>query len=217
MVIRTHFASKPALGTMGALMSWRARGLMARVAPLLPRGAAILDVGCGTGHNGECLRFLGLGPVTEVDIVNFKVVGPPPTLFDGCTLPFADGRFDAVTLVYVLQYARAPSVLLKEASRVCRGALIVIQTVCEGSAGPRFHRLNELISRLGFYAARSVRAIRPVRCPLRPRHEFSREALLGTARQAGLIPTLLRAERHLPLFPLTRMTCRLEPLKPVGP
>lgn len=203
-------------GIMNALMAWRARGLMARIAPLLPREGAILDIGCGTGHNGERLRRLGLGPVAEVDVVDFKVARPPPTLFDGCTLPFADGCFAAVTLVYVLHYASAPSILLKEAQRVCRGPVIIVQTVCEGVAGTTFHRLNELASRVGFYAARAVRAIGPVRCPLGLRCQYSRDELLRTARQAGLIPTHLRAERHLPLFPLTRMVCRFEPLKPAG-
>jgi SAM-dependent methyltransferase len=199
---------------MSAVMAWRARGLMARIAPLLPRDGSILDVGCGTGHNGERLRHLGLGPVAEVDVVNFKVAGPPPTLFDGCTLPFADGCFDAVTLVYVLHYARAPGVLLKEAQRVCRGPVIIVQTVCAGLSGTAFHSLNEFASRVGFCAARAVRAIGHVPCPLRLRWRFSCYDLLRTARQAGLVPTQIRAERHFPLLPLTRMICRFEPFKP---
>src|SRR5579872_5461824 len=102
MAIPIPFVSKPALGVMNALMSWRAKGLMARVVPLLPPNAAVLDVGCGTGHNGARLRQLGLGPVSEADVVDFCAVGPKPTLFDGCSLPFADKQFDAVTLIYVL-------------------------------------------------------------------------------------------------------------------
>ncbi len=186
---------------------------MARVAPLLPPRATVLDVGCGTGHNAERLRCLEFGPVSQVDIVDFTVVGPRPALFDGGALPFSDAQFDAVTLVYVLQYARDPVALLKEARRVCRGTQIVIQTVCEGSAGPRFHRLNEFISRLGFYAARSLGAIRPVPCPLHCAYAFSRASFLQLAQQAGLAPGWLRAERQFLLLPLFRITCTLEPLK----
>ena len=214
--IRTPFASNPALGVMNALMFWRARGLMARVVPLLRRRATILDVGCGTGHNAERLRRLGLGPVSQVDIVDFTVVGPRPALFDGGALPFWDAQFDAVTLVYVLHYTRDPVALLKEARRVCRSTLIVMQTVCEGSTGPRFHRLNEFISRLAFYAARRLGAIHPVPCPLNSGCYFSRARFLQVAQQAGLVPSWLQVERHFPLLPLLRITCKLEPLKVPG-
>ena len=201
---------------MNALMSWRARGLMARVVPLLPPRATILDVGCGTGHNAERLRCLGLGPVSQVDIVDFTVVGPRPTLFDGGALPFLDAQFDAVTLVYVLHYARDPVALLKEARRVCRTTLIVIQTVCEGSTGPRFHRLNECLSRLAFYAAQRLGAIHPVPCPLKSGYDFSRATFLQAAQRAGLVPGSLLAERHFPFLPLFRISCELEPLKVPG-
>lgn len=194
---------------MNALMAWRARGLMARVVPLFPRGAAVLDVGCGTGHNAERLRRLGLGPVSEVDVVDFKVARPGPILFDGRSLPFADAQFDVVMLIYVLHYAPDPAALLEEARRVCRGALVVMQTVCEGGRGGPFYRGNELISRLGFYAARFFQAIPAVQCPLHSARGFSRSAFLRVTRQAGLIPRAWRAERHFPFLPLTRITCTL--------
>jgi len=198
---------------MHRVMSWRARGLVGRIIPLLPLTASILDVGCGTGHNGERLRSLGVGPVTEVDIVDFSVIGPRPTLFDGRRLPFADGSYDVVTLIYVLQYPNEPATLLREAWRVCRSAVIVIQTVCDGRVGHGFHRLNEFVSRLGFCSARALRAIRAVPCPLNSAHSFSRERLLGTVREAALFPTVLKAERHVHLPFLSRITCRLEALK----
>ena len=88
MAIRTPFVSKPALALLNMLMTWRARGLAVRLIPLLPGNGRILDLGSGTGHNGEYLRRLRLGPVSEVDVVDFSVVGPRPALFDGCRLPF---------------------------------------------------------------------------------------------------------------------------------
>jgi SAM-dependent methyltransferase len=185
---------------------------MRRVLPLLPQGAAILDVGCGTGHNGEHLRHRACGTVTEVDIVDFSVVGPRPTLFDGRHLPFEDRQFDTVTLIYVLHYARDPVALLREAQRVCRSGVIVIQTVCEGSMGASSHCANEFLSRLGFHAARALHAIPPVGCPLGSARHLSRVELLEMARQAGLAPRELRTERHVHLPALTRITGRLEPL-----
>jgi SAM-dependent methyltransferase len=146
--------------------------------------------------------------------VDFSVVGPGPALFDGRRLPFSDARFDAVAMIYVLHYAPDPIALLEEARRVCRGSIVVVQTVCEGSAGPRLYRVNEAISRLGFHAARLFGVINPVPCPLQAREELSREALLRIVRRAGLVPVSLRAERHLPGLPLSRITCSLVPFEP---
>ena len=147
-------------------------------------------------------------------MVDFSVVGPGPALFDGCRLPFSDARFDAVTMIYVLQYAPDPVALLKEARRVCRGNIVVVQTVCGGRAGPLFHRLNEAMSRLGFHAARFFGVINPVPCPLHSRMDLSRDALLQIVRRAGLATGSWRAERHLPCLPLSRITCCLVPVGP---
>jgi SAM-dependent methyltransferase len=214
MAIRTRSVSDPALRLLNGLMTWRARELAARVAPLLPGTGEILDIGSGTGHNGAYLRRLRPGRVSEVDVVDFSVVGPGPALFDGRRMPFSDARFDAVTMIYVLHYAPDPVALLKEARRVCRGSIVVVQTVCEGSAGPRLHRVNEAISRLGFHAARLLGVINSVPCPLHSREDLSREALLQIVRRAGLAPGSLRAERHLPCLPLSRITCSLVPFEP---
>jgi SAM-dependent methyltransferase len=146
--------------------------------------------------------------------VDFSVVGPRPALFDGCWLPFSDAQFDAVTMIYVLHYAPDPVALLNEARRVCRGNLVVMQTVCEGRAGPGLHRVNEAVSRLGFYAARAIGLISTVPCPLRSRCDFSREALLQIVQRAGLVPNSWLAERQLPLLPLNRITCSLVPFEP---
>ena len=145
--------------------------------------------------------------------MDFSVVGPGPVLFDGHRLPFADARFDAVTLIYVLHYAPDPVALLQEARRVCRGSLVIVQTVCAGRAGVRLHRVNEAISWLGFHAARLLGVIKPVPCPLDSPQALSLEALLNIVRCAGLAPESWRAERHFPSLPLSRITCRLAPIQ----
>jgi SAM-dependent methyltransferase len=194
---------------MDAIMRWRARGLVGRIAPWLRPGDALLDVGSGTGHNGERLRRACHVQVTETDVVDFSTVGPKPVLFDGRQLPFADVQFDAVTLIYVLHYVEDPVAFLKEARRVCRSRIVLVQTTCDGFAGLGLHWCNEWISRLGFQAARFFGLIDPVPCPVRYRRSFSRDAVLQAAQQAGLRPASLRYERLLRLLPLSRLTCTL--------
>ena len=57
----------------------RARHLAGRIAPHLPAGATVLDVGSGTGHNAEALRARGAHTCTEADVVDFHVVGVGPS------------------------------------------------------------------------------------------------------------------------------------------
>jgi SAM-dependent methyltransferase len=48
-------------------------------------------------------------------------------LFDGEHVPFASGTFDVTLLAYVLHHAPDPLALLREASRVSRRAVIVVE------------------------------------------------------------------------------------------
>jgi ubiquinone/menaquinone biosynthesis C-methylase UbiE len=93
----------------------RAGHLAGRIAPHLPTGATVLDIGSGTGHNAEALRARGARTCVEADVVDFHVVGVGPVVFDGARLPFADRVFDACLLTFVLSYADDPAALLHEA------------------------------------------------------------------------------------------------------
>ena len=58
--------------------------------------------------------------ITGVDVLERDDCGIPMAVFDGETLPFGDGEFDAVLFVDVLHHTVDPFVLLEEAVRVAR-------------------------------------------------------------------------------------------------
>jgi SAM-dependent methyltransferase len=109
--------------------------LMARqIAP----NSAVLDVGCGDGS----IASLIMTQRPDVRIVGVDVLVRPHTRikieqFDGEHLPFPDRSFDVVTFVDVLHHTVDPEILLREARRVARSAIVLKDHCRDGFlAGP---------------------------------------------------------------------------------
>jgi SAM-dependent methyltransferase len=167
----------------------RAGHLAGRIAPHLPTGATVLDIGSGTGHNAEALRARGARTCVEADVVDFHVVGVGPVLFDGARLPFADRVFDACLLAFVLSYSDEPAALLREAGRVASRRVLVLQSSPRGRAGRIALRLRSWVQgRVAFRLCATLRLIPPSPSPtlLRPRRMLARERVGELAGEAGL-------------------------------
>ena len=90
-------------------------------------GQTLLDVGCGTGHNLEFFRQIGL-QATGIDAsesmleIASKKFGVDIKLSLGRaeSLSFKDRSFDIVTIITVLEFSPDPAAALREASRVAR-------------------------------------------------------------------------------------------------
>ena len=120
---------------MERLLRRRAERLVRFILPELPAIGRILDVGSGTGHNADCLAGIAPLDVIEADVVDIHLVGRGPVLFDGKTLPFPDAHFSASILLFVLQYAAEPELLLSETRRVTSGRVMVLQSIYSGRIG----------------------------------------------------------------------------------
>jgi SAM-dependent methyltransferase len=111
----------------------RIERIAAKLGPLLPPKARVLDVGCGDGYLAS--RILELRP--DVEIVGIDIMARPRAfvpveMFDGQRIPFPDASFDAVTFVDVLHHTDDPAVLLREARRVSRGLVLIKDHYADG-------------------------------------------------------------------------------------
>jgi ubiquinone/menaquinone biosynthesis C-methylase UbiE len=103
------------------------------IARVIPRGAEVLDVGCGNGfiaHHlsamlGTSAIGIDVGPATEAAIEYRR--------FDGIHFPLADDSVDAVLLCYVLHHAQDAGAVLMEVRRVLRngGRVIIYEDIPE--------------------------------------------------------------------------------------
>lgn len=93
----------------------------------IPKAASVLDIGCGNGYLAKLVAEVKKAKVTCCDVANHNTSNFPTILYDGKHLPFGDREFDIVILSYVLHHSEIPGELLKEASRVCRGKIIIYE------------------------------------------------------------------------------------------
>lgn len=93
--------------------------------------ASALEVGCGTGHFSRWLagdrRVEAVGADRSLPmLLEARRLGMARIVDgDGCSLPFADGSFDVVLLVTVLEFVGDPRTVLREAARVSRRGLVI--------------------------------------------------------------------------------------------
>ncbi len=104
----------------------RVRVLVEQIGALLPPDATMLDVGTGDGQIAKMIGEMQSGTnVQGIDIMLRETTHIPVTLFDGTTIPMEDNSIDVVTFVDVLHHTDDPSVLISEAARVARKAVII--------------------------------------------------------------------------------------------
>lgn len=93
----------------------------------LPKDAAILDFGCGSGRNTYALLDLGYTNVCGFDIKDYLKLRSPQDRALFCTglaedgrLPYADGTFDLVLSDQVFEHVRDQVAVFEELHRITR-------------------------------------------------------------------------------------------------
>ena len=124
----------------------RVRVLSSQLEALMPRGASILDVGCGDGTIDQLLqdrrpdlKLRGLDVLVRPDT---KI---PVDAFDGRVIPHPDDSFDCVVFVDVLHHSDDAAQLLREARRVARSFVIIKDHRLDGFlAGPTLRFMDDV-------------------------------------------------------------------------
>ena len=198
-----HYDDRRFIGRTNAYLERvRMRGLE-RAVEGLPRGARILDVGCGTGR-GLCeLHELGFSSLTGLDFTHAMIeqaaeklraagVGRPKLVrADGFRLPFPDGAFPVVVSFNFLHMFRfdLQQELAAEMTRVCApgGTLIVeLESVHRGLVVSRYLEQRKFRERTKFNSVLEVRK-------LFPEGQVRRSKVVGT-----VLPAAYRALQYMP-------------------
>jgi ubiquinone/menaquinone biosynthesis C-methylase UbiE len=183
-----------------AVMERRAGRLIELVGAWLPREGPVLDLGSGTGHLAARLqRERGLEVVTA-DVSDLHVVGPPPVLVDDGILPFDERAFSAALLLFMLAYPADPAGLLREAARVTRGPIIVVQTLYSDAFGYAWLRVREFVwTIVAFHVSRLIGYVpADAEFTMHTRRFFTAEALEREIADAGL---RIRSQRERHVLP----------------
>jgi ubiquinone/menaquinone biosynthesis C-methylase UbiE len=93
---------------------------------LVGLSGSFLDVGCGRGEFLEMARRHGLAPVRGTEVVPY-LTGGDVVYAEAHALPFADGEFDIVSCVDVLEHLTPDDTVpvLQELRRVARRTLLL--------------------------------------------------------------------------------------------
>jgi SAM-dependent methyltransferase len=185
---------------LDAVMERRARDLLQQVNEWLPTDGPLLDLGSGTGHVSARLeRERGLDVVTA-DVSDIHVVGRPPVLIADGVLPFATGTFSGALLFFMLAYPQTPAAVLKEAARVTRGPVIVVQTLYSGRLGYAWHRGREFFwTVVAFYISKALGYLPPgATFAMHTLRFYTAEELQRELVAAGL---RIRSRRERPVLP----------------
>jgi SAM-dependent methyltransferase len=95
-------------------------------ARLAPKGASILDVGCGDGLVSALLRSKRPDlSVRGIDVLARSRTHIPVELFNGSQIPFDDDSFDVVLFSDMLHHTGDPALLMREARRVAKQYVLI--------------------------------------------------------------------------------------------
>jgi SAM-dependent methyltransferase len=109
----------------------RAYDMALEIARVIPRGAEVLDVGCGNGFIAHHLSAMLGTNVTGIDVADSTDAPIDYRQYDGREFPAPDSSFDAVVSAYVLHHAQDVHTMLAEMKRVLRpdGVAIIYEDI----------------------------------------------------------------------------------------
>lgn len=93
------------------------------------KNARIIDVGTGSGQFAQLIKDKDF-EIQAVDVVNkTNASSITPIIYNGRTLPFENNSFDISMLITVLHHCPNPENIFKEAVRVSKSRIFVLEDV----------------------------------------------------------------------------------------
>jgi SAM-dependent methyltransferase len=124
----------------------RVNVLVSRIGDMVQSGTVILDVGTGDGRIAKMIGEQKADTsVQGIDIMLRDHTHIPVTLFDGTKIPMDDNSVDTVTFVDVLHHTNDPEVLIHEAARVARKAVIIKDHLSETALDNKILRIMDWV------------------------------------------------------------------------
>ncbi len=114
------------------VMQQRGRAKWAWVREHLPDVQTLIDIGAGEGFVATAARDDGIH-ATCTDIIDMQRVDLPRLEIADGRIPAQDDAFDAGIIVFVLHHADDPVALLREARRVVRSGVVVVESIADTS------------------------------------------------------------------------------------
>jgi ubiquinone/menaquinone biosynthesis C-methylase UbiE len=109
----------------------RAYDMALEIARIVPKGSAVLDVGCGNGFIAHHLSAMLGTEVFGIDVMNTTEAPIDYRRYDGRQLPVEENSVDVVLLCYVLHHAQDARMMLREVHRALRkdGLAIIYEDI----------------------------------------------------------------------------------------
>lgn len=110
----------------------------------------ILDIGAGGGWISNELRQRKNIKATLLDVINFNQTDLKLIIYDGKSMPFPADNFDTSFLICVLHHCQKPLEVLKEAARVTKNKIVIIEDVHSSSFSRFLLCFKDVVINLAF-------------------------------------------------------------------
>lgn len=124
----------------------RAAKIALQMKDFIKKGERVLDIGLGNGYVAKQVKDHFKVYMEGVDIIDYNETDIKNTMYDGLHLPFKDKSFDSSIILQTLHHCTDQIQVLKEAKRVSRKRIIIMEDVYNSQFGKLMTFLHDYIS-----------------------------------------------------------------------
>lgn len=141
---------------MDFLKRKRSEKIASWIEAYLNSGEKVVDIGAGDCFLSNSVQQRCGIEIFPVDIADYSRTDLKTIIYDGKTLPFPDDYFDSALVLFVLHYVKDPLTVLREAQRVAKKRIIILQDVCTNRAVAVPTQLWGFLANLGRHSDRRI-------------------------------------------------------------